>query len=47
MKKLRMRIVQRLCDFGLWIYSLGPKNEEDKLVVRDLIARWKEAESQK
>jgi hypothetical protein len=32
----------RLCDFGLWVFSLGPLDEEDKALRRQLIERWRE-----
>lgn len=30
-----------LCDFGLWILSLGPKDAEDRGIERELIEIWR------
>ncbi len=36
MKKLKIWIGQKLCDFGLWVYSLGPKDASDERDCEEL-----------
>jgi hypothetical protein len=41
MKKLMAKTGMALCDFGLWIISLGPKDAEDRYNEKELIKNWK------
>jgi len=43
MTKLKYRIVMKICDFGLWVLSLGPKSEYDKKYYNELMAYWRHA----
>lgn len=47
MRRLKAIIGQKLCDLGLWILSLGPKDMEDKQMYRELILMWKHFEGMK
>jgi hypothetical protein len=47
MKTAKIWIVQTLCDFGLWVLSLGPKDDVDRENARMLREHWRRAEAQK
>lgn len=38
---MKNRIGMALCDFALWVYTLGPKDEEDRENEREIIRWWK------
>jgi hypothetical protein len=38
---MKAKLGMLVCDFGLWILSLGPCDEEDKAMRRELIERWR------
>lgn len=47
MKLFKIRCAQALCDFGLWILGLGPKDVHDWDMYRKLIELWRELERKK
>lgn len=38
---------QSVCDFGLWILNLGPKDPIDREMYRELITHWKKFEARR
>jgi len=41
LKKAKARLGMALCDFGLWVLSLGPKHPAEQQAERDLIQLWR------
>lgn len=42
MKKLKIKFVLAVIDFGLWIMSLGPQDDLDRINYNRLVEHWKE-----
>lgn len=42
-ERMRKKLIQKICDFGLWVLSLGPKGPEERQIERDLIQEWRKA----
>lgn len=40
-RKIKRWAGAKLCDIGLWVLNLGPKDETDRRLEKELIALWR------
>jgi hypothetical protein len=38
---MKNKIGMMICDLGIWILSLGPKDARDREMEREFISRWR------